>query len=23
YTLVKKLENYQAGDFHIPPILTL
>ncbi|EAF5832635.1 nucleotidyltransferase [Listeria monocytogenes] len=23
YTLVKGLENYQAGDFHIPPILTL
>ncbi|MBC1466150.1 nucleotidyltransferase [Listeria welshimeri] len=21
YTLVKGLENYQAGDFHIPPIL--
>lgn len=23
YTLAKGLENYQAGDFHIPPILTL
>lgn len=23
YTLANGLENYQAGDFHIPPILTL
>ncbi|EPP0919198.1 nucleotidyltransferase, partial [Listeria monocytogenes] len=23
YTLINGLEDYQAGDFHTPPILTL